>query len=388
MLAIDDALRAAVRRQRITKVAQPQAHNPASELRPREIQRRIRAGETAEDIAKSSGVSVDHVRKYEGPVLAERQYIAELARKQSLRGSTLSENSRGKDNRRTKTSKSLDEIVRHRIQGAKVSCEPEWDAWKTEGCWVVQVKSHIDDDELCAEFEFTPGRSHLEPANDDARALLRLVGTDRALIPQRHAGRPESAMPDDIRRSIDIRQPRDETEELLDELQGRRGLRQPMPTLDEFLAEDGVGDISADDIPPSAHPAQSEPWEARDAEILSLPDVAFADAQHSDNDRVIDELDTDAVPLTPSHTLRQGRARTADPNPRQRRTRRTAQESEPPAPRTAKSRDTQSVSEPNGSASSEKKPPKRRNSRGTKSKNGRASVPPVDIFFGGGPSTD
>lgn len=47
---------------------------------PREVQQRIRAGETSEDIARGSGLSVGDVARYEGPVLAERAYQAGRAR--------------------------------------------------------------------------------------------------------------------------------------------------------------------------------------------------------------------------------------------------------------------------------------------------------------------
>lgn len=75
-LLIDDALRAAVRRDR------PQLEHlrSAAHPRPRDIQSRIRAGESAEDVARLSDLPVEHVRKYEGPVLAERSWAAEQAR--------------------------------------------------------------------------------------------------------------------------------------------------------------------------------------------------------------------------------------------------------------------------------------------------------------------
>jgi hypothetical protein len=47
---------------------------------PREVQARIRAGETAEDIARSCGLPVADVARYEGPVLAERAHQAQVAR--------------------------------------------------------------------------------------------------------------------------------------------------------------------------------------------------------------------------------------------------------------------------------------------------------------------
>src|SRR5690625_6452731 len=70
-LRIDEALRAAVRRDR-PALGMIQAAD-AAPLRPREIQAMLRSGRSAEDIAEVSQVPLDHVRRYEGPVLAERR---------------------------------------------------------------------------------------------------------------------------------------------------------------------------------------------------------------------------------------------------------------------------------------------------------------------------
>ena len=56
-----------------------------SALRPRDIQARIRAGETPEAVAAMAGVSIDKVMPYCVPVLAERQHIAELAGRSHVR---------------------------------------------------------------------------------------------------------------------------------------------------------------------------------------------------------------------------------------------------------------------------------------------------------------
>src|SRR5690625_201485 len=70
-LPITEALRAAVRRDR-AQLEQLRA----GDIRPREIQALIRAGSSAEDVAEQAGVSVEQVRRYEGPVLAEREFAA------------------------------------------------------------------------------------------------------------------------------------------------------------------------------------------------------------------------------------------------------------------------------------------------------------------------
>ena len=59
-----------------------------SVLRPRDIQARIRAGETPEDVAAAAQTSVDKIMGFATPVLAERAYQAELAQKASVRRRT------------------------------------------------------------------------------------------------------------------------------------------------------------------------------------------------------------------------------------------------------------------------------------------------------------
>src|SRR5260370_4743387 len=85
LLPIDDRLRAVAKGQ-FSRLAQYEieVENP---LRPKEIQDRIRAGETADQIADAAGIPPDRVRRSEGPVLAERQYRAQEAQRATIRGS-------------------------------------------------------------------------------------------------------------------------------------------------------------------------------------------------------------------------------------------------------------------------------------------------------------
>src|ERR1700722_20220736 len=82
-LQIDDRLRAVARGQ-FSRLAQYEIE-VESPLRPQEIQERIRAGETAEEIADAAGVPIERVRWFEGPVLAERAYRAEEAQRATIR---------------------------------------------------------------------------------------------------------------------------------------------------------------------------------------------------------------------------------------------------------------------------------------------------------------
>src|SRR5659263_695795 len=77
-LPLDERLRAAVRRD-VPRLSQLEIRRESS-LTPREIQARLRAGESPEDVAHAAGVPVERVTRFEGPVLAERQRRVEEAR--------------------------------------------------------------------------------------------------------------------------------------------------------------------------------------------------------------------------------------------------------------------------------------------------------------------
>jgi hypothetical protein len=80
-LAIDDRLRAAVRgdTRRLTQM------DAGTELPPRVIQARIRAGETPEQVAAASGTRVERIMRFAHPVIQERARIAEQAREARVR---------------------------------------------------------------------------------------------------------------------------------------------------------------------------------------------------------------------------------------------------------------------------------------------------------------
>ncbi|MGH3274847.1 MAG: septation protein SepH, partial [Streptosporangiaceae bacterium] len=160
VLPIDDRLRTVARGQ-FSRLAQYEieVENP---LRPKEIQDRIRAGETADEIADAAGIPIDRVRRFEGPVLAEREYRAREAQRSTVRGHTES----GPGPR-------LGEIVLERLAEAGALVDTlAWDSRKrTDGNWQVQVQFIMDGHPQLAEWVFDPRRRHVIPADDLARRL-------------------------------------------------------------------------------------------------------------------------------------------------------------------------------------------------------------------------
>ncbi len=81
LLRADDRLRGMLRPRPITSESRPE-----SALSPREIQSRLRAGETAEEVASAAGIPVARVARYEAPIAAERVRIVDEVRRATAPG--------------------------------------------------------------------------------------------------------------------------------------------------------------------------------------------------------------------------------------------------------------------------------------------------------------
>jgi hypothetical protein len=159
-LPIDERLRAAVRGDR-PRLGQIEIE-VESHLRPRDIQARIRAGATAEEVAQLAGIPVDRVRRFEGPVLAERAFMAERARKTPVR--------RPGEN----TGPPLGEAVQERLllRGADKDTV-QWDSWRRDdGTWEVLLVYRVAGETHTASWTYDPPRRLVTAVDDEARSLI------------------------------------------------------------------------------------------------------------------------------------------------------------------------------------------------------------------------
>ncbi|MEV7084369.1 septation protein SepH [Streptomyces sp. NPDC093085] len=159
-LPIDERLRAAVRNDR-ARLGQIEIE-VESHLRPRDIQARIRAGASAEEVAQHAGIPVDRVRRFEGPVLAERAFMAERARKTPVR--------RPGEN----TGPQLGEAVRERLTLRGADKETvQWDSWRRDdGTWEVLLVYLVAGEPHSASWTYDPPRRLVQAVDDEARALI------------------------------------------------------------------------------------------------------------------------------------------------------------------------------------------------------------------------
>src|SRR5690606_35685522 len=159
-LPVDDRLRAAVRGN-FSRLGQYEIE-VESPLRPKEIQARIRAGETAEEIAATAGIPVERVRWFEGPVLQEREYVAQQAQRVAVR--LPGESAAGP---------TLGELVAERLTRRGVPTdEIDWDSAKRDdGLWRVKLGYVWNGHTRHAEWLFDPRRRHVSPHDDEAFRL-------------------------------------------------------------------------------------------------------------------------------------------------------------------------------------------------------------------------
>lgn len=190
-LPADDKLRAAARGD-LARFGQIEIEMEAT-MRPRDIQARIRAGASVEQVTEESGMPASRVERFAYPVLLERARAAELAQKaHPVRP----------DGPAVET---LIDVVTaaftargHNIEGA------EWDAWKDEkGYWVAQLQWQNGRSEIAAHWRYQPDAhgGSVSPLDDPASDLidpdfgraLRGLATILPAEPEPAAAQPEPA---------------------------------------------------------------------------------------------------------------------------------------------------------------------------------------------------
>jgi len=251
-LAIDAVLRDEVRS--YGREVKPVAVLAAS---PRDIQARIRAGLSAEETSDLLGVDIDVVRKFETPVLAEREHIVDRALAVPVVIGTefdLEENP------------TFGSAVRSKLADLRATGE-RWTSWKDEHGWSVKLDFTAADVDHDARWSFDPRRSALAPLNSDANQLSRQGPLPEGLIPKLravdHASQAQTSAPAAAAPPAEPEEDADqggETLDLLEALRRRRGQREPAPT-------------SEIDESASRHPAKGP---SRPVSLFDLPGVQDA----------------------------------------------------------------------------------------------------------------
>lgn len=130
----------------------------SGEISIKEIQARLRSGESMESISRTGNVSLEKIERYSQPILQERSYIISLAQKCELKNSkaTLLE---------TITEKLVPRGVEMKL------CE--WNAYRNEdGTWQVLLHYPTRDGKGAAEWRFESIKRTIISDDDGARWIL------------------------------------------------------------------------------------------------------------------------------------------------------------------------------------------------------------------------
>ena len=171
-VAIDDVLQSRLRQS---------SPEPGSvrKLSPREVQAHIRAGMSAEDVAAITGVPLDYVQRFEGPVLAEREFVIESALAVPVQ-LAMETDPLG-------SGATFGSVIRRRLADAGAIGE-RWASWKEEGGgWVVKLTFVADTIDHDARWSFDPKKSTLAPLNQEAITLSQQGEQPSTLVPRLRA---------------------------------------------------------------------------------------------------------------------------------------------------------------------------------------------------------
>ena len=158
-LRISDTLRATVNQPRLTSVP---AIDAVETISVKEIQRRLRAGDSFEQIAREGQTTVDKVERFSGPIMQEREYILENARNLIMR----------KDIHRIDLT--FREVVLAKLAARGVDTdEVSWNTWRQpDGTWHIELHYPNRDGNGIATWNFDLSRRALDASDDNGAWLI------------------------------------------------------------------------------------------------------------------------------------------------------------------------------------------------------------------------
>jgi hypothetical protein len=167
---ISDTLRATVNQPRLTSVP---ATDATEVISVKEIQRRLRAGESFEQIAREGQTSVDKIERFSGPIMQEREYILSRARELVMR----------KDAHRADLT--LLDVVQAKLAPRGVDIDAlSWNTWRlADGTWHIELHYPNRDGNGLATWIFDLARRALDAADDNGGWLIDEEAPVRVVTP-------------------------------------------------------------------------------------------------------------------------------------------------------------------------------------------------------------
>ncbi len=158
-LRISDTLRATVNQPRLSSVPSIDAVETIS---VKEIQRRLRAGDSFEQIARDGQITVEKVERFSGPIMQEREYILDRARELVMR----------KDVHRIEMT--FRDVVLAKLAPRGVDTdEVSWNTWRlADGTWHIELHYPNRDGNGVATWNFDLSRRALGATDDNGAWLI------------------------------------------------------------------------------------------------------------------------------------------------------------------------------------------------------------------------
>ena len=166
---ISESLRATLNQPRLTSVPEQSVET----ISIKELQRRLRAGELAEELARENNITLEKIERFAGPILQERIYIIDQAQQIAIR----------KEGEREPVT--LLGVVVSRLAPRNIDlAELSWITWRHEdGTWNIQLHYPNNSGRGIAEWNFDPTRRTVASLDENARWMMgneppaRLIAT-------------------------------------------------------------------------------------------------------------------------------------------------------------------------------------------------------------------
>ncbi len=166
-LRISDTLRATVNQPRLSAV--PEQVNETISIK--EIQRRLRAGELAEELARENNISIEKIERFSGPILQERIYIIDQAQQVAIR----------KESGREPVN--LLGVVLSRLAPRNIDlADLSWNTWRHEdSSWTIELHYPNTNGIGIAQWNFDATRRTLTSMDENARWMMGDEPTPRQM---------------------------------------------------------------------------------------------------------------------------------------------------------------------------------------------------------------
>jgi hypothetical protein len=137
----------------------------SSELTIKEIQARLRAGQSPREISESTGTALEKIERFSGPILHERNHIISHALDTQVR--------------RGRSELTLREVVNERLGARGVDITAlEWNGFRKEdGTWIISVHYPTRDGQSSGEWILDTNKRTLAARDEGARWIS---GDDRS----------------------------------------------------------------------------------------------------------------------------------------------------------------------------------------------------------------